>query len=61
MLNRVDRKLLELKTFARVIDSCDDRKELMRKLNGVKQGFSRNTKFRNPRLEIWGDLIKKYK
>ena len=61
MLNRVDRKLLELKTFARVIDSCDDRKELMRKLNGVKSGFERNSQFRNPRLSIWGDLIRKYK
>lgn len=58
---RVDRKLLELKTFARVIDSCEDRKELMRRLNGVKLGFSKASVCDNSRLVAWGELIKKYK
>lgn len=61
MVNRVDRKLLELKTFARVIDSSNDRKELMRRMNGVKLGFSRNAKCDNTRLSVWEELIKKYK
>lgn len=61
MVNRVDRKLLELKTFARVIDSSNNRKELMRRMNGVKLGFSRSAKCANPRLSAWEELIKKYK
>jgi hypothetical protein len=57
----VDKKLLELKTFAKVIDSCENRRIMMRRLNGLVAGYSRGYNNNPRRINALKEIIKNYK
>ncbi len=58
-MSRLDYKEQELKRFAEIIMTSDDRKHMMQRLNGFRMGLT-NKHGRNKRLETWAVLIKEY-
>lgn len=70
-MSRINYKDFELKKMAEIIQSSEDRREMMQKLNGYRMGLTNKyrtnsdldvgqlTKFK--RLKAWSDLIRMYK
>jgi len=59
LMSRRDYKEIELKRFAEIVMSSNNRKEMVQRLNGLRTGLV-NKHGKRKRLDIWGDLIREY-
>jgi len=58
-MSRLDYKEIELKRFADIIMSSNDRAQMMQRLNGWRTGLI-NKYGKKKRLDLWGMLISEY-
>ena len=58
-MSRRDHKEDELKRFAEIILTSDDRQQMVQRLNGWRMGLT-NKRGKNRRVDIWALLIKEY-
>lgn len=59
-MSRKDFKAQELKRFAEIIMTSDNRKQMTQRLNGFRTGLI-NKHGKKRRLKLWGLLISEYK
>jgi hypothetical protein len=58
-MSRVDYKEQELKRFAEIVMTSNDRQQMVQRLNGFRMGLT-NKCGKKKRLGIWALLIKEY-
>jgi hypothetical protein len=58
-MSRTDHKEEELKRFAEIIMTSNDRSQMVQRLNGFRMGLT-NKHGKNKRLDIWALLIREY-
>jgi hypothetical protein len=58
-MSRIDYKEEELKRFAELIMTSNDRSQMVQRLNGFRMGLT-NKHGKTKRLDIWALLIKEY-
>jgi len=56
---RPDYKEAELKRFAEIVLTSNDRQQMVQRLNGFRMGLT-NKHGKNKRLDIWALLIREY-
>jgi len=59
-MSRTDFKEIELKRFAEIVMTSNNRKEMVQRLNGLRTGLV-NKYGKKKRLDIWGMLISEYR
>jgi hypothetical protein len=59
-MSRTDFKEIELKRFAEIVMTSNNRKEMVQRLNGLRTGLV-NKPGKKKRLDIWGLLIREYR
>jgi len=58
-MSRIDNKEIELKRFAEIVMSSDNRQQMVQRLNGFRMGLT-NKYGKKKRLDIWALLIREY-
>jgi len=59
IMSRIDYKEIELKRFAEIVMTSNNRKKMVERLNGFRMGLT-NKHGRTKRLDIWALLIREY-
>jgi hypothetical protein len=58
-MSRIDYKEIELRRFADIVSTSNDRKKMVERLNGFRMGLT-NKYGKKKRLDIWALLIREY-
>jgi len=58
-MSRIDHKEIELKRFAEIVMTSNNRKKMVERLNGFRMGLT-NKNGHKKRLDLWALLIREY-